>query len=240
LQASKEVFFYGTNMTETQATVLDILTMISDWRGETQTNSDASRIRAVSRAEKDFSKRMFWRTHLLRNQTMAGTGSADYTIGSSTLPMRTKGLAEVFVGGTSEGNRVQVVDFTEFKVIVNSNSSARVAYEWYDATNDLWKVHINPTPAVTDTITYSYFWQPPQRTSTADIVVCPNMEIIAHGALAEIFDSEDELQKALNERQLVEQMIDEVVALEESPAVGQIYQMKASENQTAIRGIGSY
>lgn len=226
--------------TLTADTVQNILQVISDWRGESTTNTDASRIRAISRAEQDFALRKFWRVHLLRDQTMAGTGANDYTIGSSTYPMRMKGLEELFFGGTTEDKRVQVYDFNDYKVLYNANNAARIAYEWYDATNDLWKVHINPAPASTDTITYSYFWQPPKRTATADMVVCPDIEIIAHLALAEIYDAEDETQKALLERKYAEDKITEISGKEEAPAVNQLYQVPAIENSVKNRGLGNY
>jgi hypothetical protein len=226
--------------TQTATTVLTILQMISDARGETSTNTDAARIRAVSRAERDFAKRRFWRIHLLKDQTTTGDGSnSNFTIGSSSYPMRAKGLTEVFVGGTTEDKRYQVVDFSQFKLLYNGNNAAQIAYEWYDATNDLWKMKINPTPGNGDTITYSYFWEPPTRTSTSDTVVCYNMDILFRLALAYIYEGEDE-DKYKEQLALAESLIDETTGMENSPAQGQLYVMGAIENISKNRGIGSY
>lgn len=88
--------------TNIRDTVSNILQIISDKRGESSTNTDANRIRAVSRANKDFANRKFWRFYLLPNQTTVGTASNDYTVGSATYPMRFKGLTEVFVATTTD------------------------------------------------------------------------------------------------------------------------------------------
>jgi hypothetical protein len=106
--------------TLTADTVSYVLQIVSDLRGETTTNTDANRIRAVSRAERDFAKGRFWRTHLLRDQTTTGDGSStSFAIGSSSYPMRMKGLMEVFVGGTAEAHRYQVVDYAAFINLYN-------------------------------------------------------------------------------------------------------------------------
>lgn len=223
---------------QTGTTVLDILEIISDLRGESSTNTDANRIRAASRAERDFARRRFWRTHLLRDQTATGTGVAtSFTIGSATHPMRMKGLAEVFVGSTLESARHEVVDFGTFKERYNANNADKIAYEWYDAANDVWKVRINPTPDNGATITYSYFWEPPERTLVTDVIVCPNPEIIARLALSQVYEGEDEPDKRDESLQLAEQMIDEVVGWENSPAVGQTYTFG---NLAGTKGIGTY
>lgn len=227
--------------TQTKHTVEDILQIMSDMRGESSTNTDAVRRRAVSRAEADFARRMFWRTHLLANQTTTGDGSAqDFTIGSATYPMRPKGLTEVFVGGTDEAHRHEIVDYQAYKVHYNRNSAERMVYEWYDVANDVWKMHINPTPDNGEEITYSYFWQPPERSTTADEVVCTNPKIIALIALGDIYQGEDEDQKALLARQEAEQLISELMGMENSPAVNQIYAVGAIENSQSSRGLGTY
>lgn len=225
--------------TLTSETVENICQIISDLRGESSTNTDASRIRAISRSERDFAKRMFWRTHHLKDQTASGSGVNSYTVGSSTFPMRMKGLSEVFVGGTSEEHRHQIVDFNAFKSLYNTNNSVKVAYEWYDATNDLWKMYINPAPASGQTITYSYFWEPPKRTLPSDVVVCPNIRIIALLALGDIYEGEDEGDLAAEKRQEAEQLIGEIKGIEEAPAVNQTYSFALNQN-VQNRGIGSY
>lgn len=226
--------------TLTSDTVTNILQIVSDLRGETTTNTDANRIRAVSRAERDFAKRRFWRTHLLRDQTTTGDGSAtSFTIGSATYPMRMKGLMEVFVGGTTEAQRYQVVDYAQFKNLYNQNNSMQICYEWYDADNDLWKVRINPVVDNGVTITYSYFWEPPKRTLASDTVVCPNMDIIARLALAYTYEGEDD-EKFKEQLQLAETLIAEYEALEDTPAIGQLYSMGPIESSVRPRGIGSY
>lgn len=223
--------------TQTAGTVNDVLQIISDLRGESTVNTNADRIRAVSRANRDFALRRFWRTHYIKDQTVAG-GSADITIGTASFPMRMKGLAELFVGGTTEDKRYPVVDFNVYKLRYNANNAEHLAYEWYDKTNDVWKVHINPTPS--ETITYSYFWEPPTLTSTSDVVVCPNLKAIALLALGDIYMGEDETQKALLSKQEAEQMIEELEGIDDAPAENQSYTVEAIENVDKRRGFGTY
>ena len=235
----------GSNL---QATVGDVLQIVSDLRGESSTNSDATRIRAVSRANQDFARRMFWRFYRLNNQTIVGTAANDYTIGGSavaTYPMRMKGLSEVFVAKTADtyktynSERCAIVDYNTYKNLFNQNNSAPIVYEWFDAANDIWKMHINPAPATTDTVTYSYYWEPPTKTLTTDKVICPNVIILALLALGEIYKSEDERDLSLEVKNEAEQLISECVGKENSPAVNQTYSMGAVENATQPKGIGS-
>lgn len=227
-------------------TVNDALQIISDLRGETSINSDAIRIRAVSRANQDFARRKFWRFYRLDDQTMVGDGTKNYTVGSSTYPMRHKGLSEVFVATTTttdkttETDRYSIVDYNKYKNSFNQNNSAQLVYEWFDAANDLWKMHINPAPAATDTITYSFYWEPPAKTATTDEIICPNVKIIALLALAEIYEGEDETDLAREKKNEAEQMIAEAIGVENAPAVNQIYTMEATENAVSSKGIGNY
>lgn len=228
-------------MSNTKDTVENICQIISDWRGESATNTNASRIRAISRSNIVFSKRHYWRTHILPDQTTTGDGSTStFTIGSATYPMRLKGLTELFVGGTTEDKRVALVDYFAFKNQVNNDNGARVAYEYFDAANDVWKVKINPAPDNGATIYYTYFWQAPKLDDVADTVVCENMEIIAHMALSEIYFGEDEDDKAIAESNLAERLIIDLIGTETMPAKGQTYSMTAIENSITPRGIGSY
>ncbi len=229
-------------MSQTAYLVSDILQIISDLRGESTVNTDASRIRAISSAEQDLAKRDFFRMHLVKDQSI-GTGDGTttaFTVGTTTYPMRMKGLAEVFVGGTNESNRVTVVDFNQYKNLVNRNTSSRIAYEYFDQANDVWKVKINPAPSNSAAVTASWFYVPPVRTLTAEKVVCENPHIIAYSALGDIYHGEDELQLEQLSRQEAENRIEELQGTESSPAVNQLYQMPTTENQTSSNGFGNY
>lgn len=220
--------------------VSDILQMISDYRGESSVNSDANRVRAISRQEQSIAKRRFWNFYLLPNQTVAGSGSNDYTIGSATYPMRQKGLSEVFVGSTIESNRYQIVDYYKYKNLYNRNNADKIVYTWYDAANDLWKMHINPAPTASDTITYSFYWIPPARTASTDPVTFIDDEALARLALSEIYEGEEEDDKAIAQKSLAEQIIEEAIGVENAPAVNQTYSFGAVENSIKNQGIGSY
>lgn len=226
--------------TLTSDTVENILEIISDLRSEASTNTNASRIRAVSRAERDYARRKDWLVHLRRNVEITASGNSDETIGSSTYPMKEHGLTEVFIGGLTEDKRVTVVNFHKYQNIVNADNGARAAYEWYDQANDAWKVHINPAPDAGVTIYYSYYYQPPKRTARTDMVVTTNPMIIARLALADIYDAEEEQQMAALQRQIAEQLMVEAIGRDNSPAIGQIYQMGAIENAIKSHGYGSY
>lgn len=154
--------------------------------------------------------------------------------------MRMKGLSEIFVGGTNESNRIQVVDFNQYKNLVNRNQSANIAYEYYDQTNDLWKVKINPAPSNGSAVTGSWFYAPPTRTLTTDVLVCENPDILAYLALGDIYHGEDELQLEQLARAEAESRIEELTGIETSPAVNQLYQMPATENQSSSNGFGNY
>lgn len=222
--------------------ISSILQIVSDLRGESSTNTDAARVRAVSRAEKYYAGYgdRYWKIHLLKDQEIAGADTGDYTIGSATYPMREKGLVEVFVGGTAESQRYTVVDFGAYKNLVNRNSSERLAYEYYDAANDAWKVHINPEVATGTTIYYSYYWHPPDRTASTEYVYCTNPLIIVKRTMGDIYEGEEEPQQANLVRNEAEQLITQAMGVEDMPAKGQIYAMGAIENQTRSRGLGSY
>ena len=224
-------------------TVNDVLQIISDLRGESSTNTDAIRIRAVSRSNQDFARRRFWKFYRLDNLTKVGSGVNNYEIGTTTYPMRYKGLTEVFVAKTSdtdktqESMRHQIVDFNTYKDLYNQDNSIKICYEWFDTANDLWKVHINPAPAATDTITYTYYWEPPVVTATTDEIICPDIEIIARMALAQIYEGEDEQDMATNLKQEVEQLISEYISKDNAPAVNQLISMPSA---ITSKGIGNY
>ena len=225
-------------MSLTKYLVSDILQIISDLRGESSVNTDSDRIRAISRVEQDYARRMFFRIHLVKDQSI-GTGDAStstFTIGSTTYPMRNKGLTEVFVGGTLESNRLTVVDFAQFKELYNSDANAKIAYEYFDQANDAWKVKVNPIPATGDAITGSWYYVPPTKTSTSEYIVVNDPYIIAYLALADIYHGEDELQSEQLARQEAENRVSESMGLENTPAINQTYQVQPHTR----KGIGSY
>lgn len=226
--------------TQTKTLVSEILQAVSDLRGESSVNTDAVRIRYVTKNEKDLAKRMFWSWLRMPNQTTTGDGTNDYTIGSSTYPMRVKGLSEVFVDGTTESSRYTILDFNAYKAQYNLNNSAKICYEWYDVANDLWKVHINPAPETGKTITYTYFMEPATRTLTTEYVICPNPRIISLLVFADILDSEEEVQRAQIVRNEAEQLIEELMGIENAPAVNQTYRMEADINTRGTYGLGTY
>jgi len=233
-------------MSNIRVLVSDVLEIVSDLRGESSTNTDANRIRAVSRANQDFAKRKFWKFYLKPDQTQVGDATNDYTIGSATYPMRFKGLTEVFVAKTTdtvktlESMRHTIIDFNTYKNLYNQANSVQIVYEWFDSANDLWKMHINPAPAATQTITYSYYWEPPEITLASEYVICPNTRIIAYLALAEIYDGEDEGDLADKRRIEAEQLIAEVIGQDNAPAVNQLITMYPIESATSSTGIGTY
>lgn len=232
--------------TNLQPTINDVLQIISDLRGESALNSDAIRIRAVSRANQDFARRRFWRFYRLDDQTMVGDGTKNYTIGSSTYPMRMKGLTEVFVDltantdKTEEEDRYSILDFNTYKNQYNRDNTTQMVYEWFDTANDLWKMHINPAPLATETITYTYYWEPPAKTLTTDEIICPDINILARMALGEIYEGEDEQDLADKQKNIAEQMILEYIGKDNAPAVNQTYSMGAIENVISTNGIGTY
>jgi hypothetical protein len=225
-------------MSNTKSTVNDILQIMADVRGESSVDVSSKRIRMVSRAEKDFARRIFWRTFLLKDQTTVGYGNNDYEIGSATYPFRPKGLMEVMVATTGDTptQKYSIVDFNNFKDLYIANNGERMVYEWYNASDDKWNMHINPAPAVTETITYSFFWEPPTRTTTTAAIICPNPKIIALLALADLAHSEDEIQTEQLLKNEAEQLIAELVGLENTPAINQTYSMRTAEG----KGFGTY
>lgn len=229
----------ATNIYHLVSTVLQI---ISDLRGESSTNTDANRIRAVSRANQDFAKRKFWNFYLLPNQSTVGDATNDYTVGSATYPMRYKGLMELFVSATAdsyktlEGERHDILDYKQFKKRYNAKNADKIVYTWFDVANDAWKMHVNPAPAATDTITYTYYWVPPLLTLTTEYVLCPNPKIVALLALAEIYQGEDEGEAAIDAKNDAEMLINEIVGLDNTPNVNQTYRIGPAET----KGIGNY
>jgi hypothetical protein len=202
-------------------TVSDILQRISDYRGETTVNTDAKRIRAISRSEIFLARRKLWTLFYLPDQTITSTGVATYTIGSASYPMRNKGMTDLFVGDQLESSRYQIVEAKEFRELYNQNNAENLAYVYYDAANDLWKITISPTPEDGVTIYYSYHWLPPKRTATTDDVVCIDMEALARYSLADIYDGEDEGELAAIERNKAEQLINEAMGIDDSPSEAQ-------------------
>lgn len=229
--------------TQTADTISNVLQIVSDWRGESTTNTDANRVRAVSRSERAFARRKLWDYFHLKNATQSGDGTNDYTIGDTTNNYMEKGLSELFVssdGSTTEDKRYSIVDYHRYKNIYNNNNASKIVYEWYDSANDLWKIHVSPAPAATDTLTYSHYWVPAKKTSSSETVYCPDMNILARLALADIYQGEDEQDLALEELQKAEQIISEIFGIQNSPNVNQLYSMTSITNSTRFRGLGTY
>lgn len=214
-------FFVALSMSLSSVLVSDILAKISDLRGEASTDSSASRIRAVSDAERDFADRMLRKIHRRTDQTITSTGTSEEEIGTTSYPMREKGLSELFVGGTTEDKRYEIVDYNVFKRRVNDNGGDRLVFERYDPAQDKWYAHISPTPTTGDVITYTYFFMPPIRTLGTERVLCPSKTLIARLALSDIYEGEDEAQKSIIEKQQAEQLINEQNGLEVMPAQNQ-------------------
>lgn len=228
--------------TRIYTTVSDVCQIIADLRGESNNNTDTSRIRAVSRANQDIAKRRFWRFYLLVDQSL-GTGddtTVNFTVGSATFPFRPNGLQDLFVGGTTEDKRVTIVSNDEFKTRITNDASDNIAYTWYDATNDAWKVKLNVAPASGEAVTASYYWEPPVLTATSDAVVFPNATAIARLAAAEIYEGEDEDAKRNDNLQLAENLIADAEGVDTAAPVGQIQMMGAIANALGARGYGSY
>jgi hypothetical protein len=198
------------------------------------------RIRALSRQERQLAKRRLWKLFILPNQTDTGDGTNDYEIGSATYPMRTNGLSELWVGGTTADKAYQIVDYHKYKDLYNRNNSNQIVYTWYDAANDMIKAHINPAPETGAAITYSYFWLPPERTTDADYVYSIDMEALARLTMAELFELEDEVDKSYEQRQLAEKIIDEAIGHDNSPNMNQLFKFESIENMGQNRGIGGY
>ena len=222
--------------TQIKSTVQDILQIIADVRGETSVDTSSKRIRAIARADADFANRRFWHFYRLPNQTMAGTGSNDLAIGDATHPCRIHGLSELFVGSTIEGNRYEIVSYETFKVKFNDNNAHKMVYQWYDAVNDLWKLHFSVVPANTETITYTYYWEPATQTLETDTVITPNPDIQARMANSYIYEGDDE-EKYQDQLAIAEAAIAEEEAHDDQSHVGEV-QVFGMPTQTL--GFGNY
>ncbi len=221
--------------------VQTILQNISDLRGEATVNTDASRIRAVSNAALDFSLRRRWKLYLRSNIVATGDGVNNaYSIGTTSFPCRPNGLSEVFVDGLGEPQRYAICDYNEYKVRFNRNNAEQIVYQYYDQAADTMKMYINPIPGSAKVITYSYYFQHPPVTTTTDLVYCQDPGTIAVLALADIYHSEDELQKEIQQRNQAEQEIAQFEGDDNTPAQNQLYAMGAIENSITRSGIGNY
>lgn len=221
-------------------TVVNILQRVSDLRGESTTNTDAIRIRSLSRHERNVSDRRRWNIFLRRLATTTGDGGNDYTIGDTTYLMKEHGLFEVFVGGTTEDKRYSILSYDKYLNAYNNNNSDRIAYEYYDPVNDLFKVHINPAVDTGTTIYYSYFWTPATRTLTTEYVYCPNTEILVNLVLGDVAENADEKEDADAYRNKAEILFQDASGREDDTALGQLRQMGAIENSTRNMGLGTY
>lgn len=158
----------------------------------------------------------------------------------SGYPAREKGLTEVYVDGTTSSHRYQIVDYSRFRAEKSMNDAAKIAFEWYDAANDEWKMRINATLTASNTIYHTFYWEPEEVTETTDTVVCSNPDIIAYLALARLYESEEEQQMAIAAKRFAEGLIDELEGINEMPAENQTYSLGAVENSVGSNGIGTY
>jgi len=65
----------------------DVLQLVSDLRGEANVNTDASRIRAVSRANQTIAKKRLWKFYRKDLTVTANGTDQDFEIGSTTYEM---------------------------------------------------------------------------------------------------------------------------------------------------------
>jgi hypothetical protein len=216
--------------------VSDVLELVSDLRGESSTNTDAVRIRAVSRANQTIAKKRHWKFYRKELTVSADGTNQDYTIGSTTYNTRPGGLSEVYVGGTTESYKYQIVSFEDYKYIMTQDDTSQICYEWYDIANDLWKVHLSQIPDNATVIYYTFYWLPPKRTLTTEYVMSPDLDIVARYALAYIFQGEDEDQYQ-TELQMAEAMLSKYEQDDDSPNVGQTITFGVP---SSTDGLGTY
>jgi hypothetical protein len=216
--------------------ISDVLELISDLRGESTTNTNASRIRAVSRANQTIAKKRLWKFYRKELTVTANGTDQDFTIGSTTYEMRPGGLSEVYVGGITEDCKYQLIKFEDYKYLITQDASSLLAYEWYDAANDAWKVHLSQIPVTATVIYYTFYFLPPKKTTTAQYVMSPDIDIIARYALAYIYEGEDE-DKYQTELQMAEAMMAKYESDDDAIPKGQQVTFGVSNS---VGGIGTY
>lgn len=217
-------------------TVSDVLELVSDLRGENSTNTGASRIRAVSRANQTLAKKRLWKFYRKELTVTADGVLQDFEIGSTTYNMRPGGLAEVYVGGQTESYRYDITTPEDVRYRVSQDSSTKCAYEWYDIANDKWKVHLSQIPDNLEVVYYTIYWLPAKRTLTSEAVMTPELDILAHYALAYIYQGEDEEQYQ-TELQIAEAMSAKYEGDDDAIARGQ---QVTFGSPASIGGIGTY
>jgi hypothetical protein len=215
--------------------VSDVLELVSDLRGEASTNTSAGRIRAVSRANQTIAKKKKWDFYRKELTVTGDATNQDYTIGSTTYNVRPSGLSEVYVGGQTDDYKYEIVAFEDYKYLITQDSTKKMAYQWYDIANDLWKVHLSQVPGVV-TIYYTFYWLPPKRTLSSEYVMSPDMDVVARYALAYILQGEDE-DSYQNELQMAEALIAKYEADDDAVPAGQLRAVNVS---SSFSGIGTY
>lgn len=216
--------------------ISDVLELVSDLRGESTTNTDAVRIRAVSRANQTIAKKRPWKFYRKELTVTANGTDQDFTIGSTAYEMGPGRLSEVYVGGQTESYKYQIISPEDYKYIMTQDDTSQVCYEWYDVANDAWKVHLSQIPVNATVIYYTFYFLPPKKTTTAQYVMSPDIDIIARYALAYIFQGEDE-DKYQTELQMAEAMLAKYEQDDDSPNIGQTITFGVP---SSTDGLGTY
>jgi len=214
----------------------DVLQLVSDLRGEATVNTDASRIRAVSRANQTIAKKRLWKFYRKDLTVTANGTDQDFEIGSATYEMGPGRLSEVYVDGVANTNKYELVDPNEYRSLVSVDSTVKIAYEWYDVANNKWKVRLSQTPDNGTVVYYTFYYLPPAITTTAGVVLAPDIDIPARYALAYILQGEDE-DTYQTEIQMAEAMLQKYEQDDDSLPKGQLKTFGVS---ASIGGYGTY
>ena len=217
-------------------TVSDVLQLVSDLRGESSVNTDASRIRAVSRANQTIAKKRLWKFYRKDLTVTADGTNQDFEIGSTTYEMGPGRLSEVYVGGVANSNKYELVDPNDYRYRVSIDSTDKVAYEWYDAANNKWKVRLSQIPDNGTIIYYTFYYLPPTLTLTSHSVISPDIDIPARYALSYILQGEDE-DTYQTELQMAEAMLQKYEEDDDAIPRGQLKTFGVSDS---IGGYGTY
>lgn len=216
--------------------VSDVLQLVSDLRGEASVNSDASRIRAVSRANQTIAKKRLWKFYRKDLTVTANGTDQDFEIGNTTYEMGPGRLSEVYVGGIANENRYELVDPSDYRYRMSINSADKIAFEWYDIANNKWKVRLSQIPDNGTVIYYTFYYLPPALTLTTNSVISPDIDIPARYALAYILQGEDE-DTYQTELQVAEAMLQKYEQDDDAIPKGQLKTFGVSDS---ISGYGTY
>jgi hypothetical protein len=111
-----------------------------------------------------------------------------------------------------------------------------VAYEWYDAANNKWKVRLSQIPDNGTIIYYTFYYLPPTLTLTSHSVISPDIDIPARYALSYILQGEDE-DTYQTELQMAEAMLQKYEEDDDAIPRGQLKTFGVSDS---IGGYGTY